>query len=207
MSKDNDYDDLYEDDVDGLLDLESPVAEVEEDDGDAFSREMFGPTGRGSPAMGRQSPYDLSRNANKSLRSVGLDETHLKDTTLWDTKLKEPQLQPQPKPKAVVRAAVRSPMVKAKPPQPPIKNYQINDEKAEEEADKLWRRLGHDPLRYHLPGGQFMYKLPNGMWAPIPPKGGTRKRSTRKNKRSNKNKRMKSRKSKRSNRKSKRSRR
>lgn len=94
--------------------------------------------------------------------------------------------EPKPKPPAKVVKAAR-PMVKAKPPQRPV-----SDEKAEAEADKFWMRMGHDPFRIRAPGGQFVYKLPDGSWAPIPwdripprpipvrsrPKGGTRKRST-----------------------------
>lgn len=183
MSKEEDYDDLYEDEVDGVLDLDAPNAEEEEeaDKGEAFGVEMFGPTGRGSPAMGHQSPYQLSRNAAASLRRVGFeDETHLKDTTAW-----EPQAQPRQKPKVVVRAAAV--MVKAKPPQkPPQKprppqeyrnQFSDNDEKAQEEADKFWLSMGHLPLRHRV--GEEYEKLMQERTRPQRNKGGTRKRNTR----------------------------
>lgn len=187
MSNDNeDYlDDSEILDFNENLDARAAQVQEEHDPSEAFGLEMFGPTGRGaSPAMGRQSPRDLSRNADKSLRSVGLDESHLKDTKTWDTKVNEPQPQPQPQPKSKSKLKPTPKVVKvakARPPQQYRNQYSDNDEKAEEESDKLWRMLGHDPLRYHLPGGQFIYKLPDGRWAPIPQgqKGGTRKRARR----------------------------
>jgi hypothetical protein len=56
------------------LDARAARAQEEHDPSEAFGLEMFGPTGRGSPDMDRQSPYQLSRNAAASLRSVGLDD-------------------------------------------------------------------------------------------------------------------------------------
>lgn len=205
FDEDNDdfdnFDDLYEDD------LESPAAEEgveeEEEEGDAFTREMFGPTGRGSPAMGRQSPRDLSRNADKSLRNVGFkDETHLKDTTAW-----EPQRQPQPQPKskpkskstpkAVVRSAVRTPMVKAKPSQENRNQFSDNskyDQDAQDAADKFWLSMGHLPLRHRV--GEEYEKMMQERARPQRNKGGTRKRNTRRrNKRSSKRNKRSSRKS------------
>ena len=121
--------------------------------------------------------------------------------------------EPKPKPPAKVVKAAPRPMVKAKPQQ---KNYQVSDEKAEENADNLWRMMGHKhPLNRYLPGARFVKQLPDGRWKEIPrneiildrkppPKGGTRKRtrsrvSRKRNKRSSRrrSKRSRSRKNKR----------
>ena len=160
------------------LDARAARAQEEHDPSDTFGLEMFGPTGRGSPAMGRQSPYQLSRNAAASLRSVGLDEKHLKETTAWDTKLNEPQ--PRKQEKAVVKAADR-PMVKAKP-RPENRNQFSDNDKydkdAQDAADKLWLRLGHPPLRHRI--GQQFEKLMQQRSRSQRNKGGTRKRNTKK---------------------------
>jgi hypothetical protein len=163
MSDDNEdsLDDHEIVDFNEELDARAAQAQEEHDPSEAFGLEMFGPTGRGaSPAMGRQSPRDLSRNAATSLGNVGLDETHLKDTTAWDTKVKEPRQQPK-----VVKAAPR-PMVKAKPPRS-SKNAELLAKKEaiyDAEVKKLWtmwaKRHGNIPPWYQR-------------------KGGTRKRSTR----------------------------
>lgn len=164
--------------------LEARAEAEETDPNEAFRLKMFGPTGRGaSPAMGRQSPYKLSRNAAASLRSVGFeDETHLKDTTAWDTKLEESQPRPEPRKqeKAVVKAEVR-PMVKAKP-RPENRNQFSDNDKydkdAEDAADKLWLRMGHLPLRHRI--GQQFEKLMQQRSHSQRNKGGTRKRNTKK---------------------------
>ena len=172
--------------------LEARAAAEETDPNEAFRLAMFGPTGRGSPDMDRQSPYQLSRNAAASLRRVGFeDETHLKDSTAWDTKLNEVRPQPQPQPrkqeKAVVKAEVR-PMVKAKP-RPENRNQFSDNDKydkdAQDAADKLWLRMGHLPLRHRI--GQQFEKLTQERSRLQRNKGGTRKRSRgsrRKSKRS-----------------------
>jgi hypothetical protein len=167
------------------LDARAAQAQEENDPGEAFGLEMFGPTGRGSPAMGRQSPYQMSRNAAASLRSVGLNESHLKDTKTWDTIVKEPQPQPQPKPQPkplpkVVKAEVR-PMSKAKPLQANRNQFYDNDKydrDAQVAADKLWLRMGHLPLRHRV--GEEYEKMMQERFRPQRNKGGTRKRSTKK---------------------------
>ena len=183
----NDFDDTE------ILDfnetLEARAAAEENDPNEAFGLKIFGPTGRGSPAMGRQSPYQLSRNAVASLRSVGLDESHLKDTEAWDTKLKEPRPQPQPQPRkqekaVVVKAEVR-PMVKAKP-RPENRNQFSDNDKYDKDAqvaaDKLWLRMGHLPLRHRV--GEEFAKLVQERSRPQRNKGGTRKKNTRRSRRS-----------------------
>jgi len=152
------------------LDARAAQAQEEHDPSDAFGLEMFGPTGRGSPAMGRQSPYQLSRNAAASLRRVGFkDEKHLKDTTAW-----EPQPQPRKQEKAVVKAEVR-PIVKARPPQQYRNQFSDNDENAQAAADKFWLRMGHLPLRHRV--GEEYEKMMQERSRPQRNKGGTRKRS------------------------------
>jgi hypothetical protein len=163
------------------LDARAARAQEEHDPSEAFGLEMFGPTGRGSPDMDRQSPYQLSRNAAASLRSVGLDdERHLKDPTAWDTKLKESQPQPRKQEKAVVKAAARSPMMKAKP-RPENRNQFSDNDKydkdAQDAADKLWLRMGHLPLRHRI--GQQFEKLMQERSHLQRNKGGTRKRARR----------------------------
>jgi hypothetical protein len=168
--------------------LEARAAAEETDPNEAFRLAMFGPTGRGSPDMDRQSPYQLSRNAAASLRRVGFeDETHLKDSTAWDTKLNEVRPQPRKQEKAVVKAEVR-PMVKAKP-RPENRNQFSDNDKydkdAQDAADKLWLRMGHLPLRHRI--GQQFEKLTQERSRLQRNKGGTRKRSRgsrRKSKRS-----------------------
>jgi hypothetical protein len=165
--------------------LEARAAAEKTDPNEAFRLAMFGPTGRGSPDMDRQSPYKLSRNAAASLRSVGFeDESHLKDTEAWDTKLNEPRPQPQPQPrkqeKVVVKAAPR-PMVKAKPRPENRNQFSDNDkydQAAQDAADKLWLRMGHLPLRHQI--GQQFEKLMQQRSHPQRNKGGTRKRNTKK---------------------------
>jgi hypothetical protein len=181
--------------------LEARAAAEETDPNEAFGLKIFGPTGRGSPAMGRQSPYQLSRNAAASLRSVGFeDESHLKDTRAWDTKVKEEEPQPKPKPlPKVVKAA------KARPPQQYRNQFSDNDENAQVAADKFWLSMGHPPLRHRV--GEEYEKMMQERARPQRNKGGTRKRNTKKrskksirrNKKSNrKNKRSSSRRSKKS---------
>lgn len=188
MSDDDDYlDDPEILDFNENLDARAAQAMEEHDPGEAFGLEMFGPTGRGSPAMGRQSPRDLSRNADKSLRSVGLDESHLKDTKTWDTIVKEAQPKPKPLPK-VVKAAPR-PMIKAKP-RPENRNQFFDNDKydrdAQVAADKLWLSMGHLPLRHRV--GEEYEKMMQERARPQRNKGGTRKRArSRRNKRSRKN--------------------
>jgi hypothetical protein len=207
MSKEEDYDDLYEDEVNGLLDLDASNAEEEEeeeeDKGDAFSRKMFGPTGRGSPAMDRQSPYQLSRNAAASLRNAGFkDEKHLKDITAWEPQARQ-------KPKAVVKAAAV--MVKAKPSPENRNQFSDNskyDQDAQDAADKLWLSMGHLPLRHRI-GQEWMKRMENISVRPQRNKGGTRKRrsSSSSRRRSKKSIRRNKRSSKRSSRSNKKSRR
>lgn len=184
----NDFDDPEMLDFDETL--EARAAAEETDPNEAFGLKMFGPTGRGaSPAMGRQSPYKLSRNAAASLRSVGFDdETHLKNTKAWDTKLNELQMQPQPQPrkqeKVVVKAEVR-PMSKAKPRPENRNQFSDNDKydkNAQDAADKLWLRMGHLPLRHRI--GEEFAKLVQERSRPQRNKGGTRKRNTRRSRRS-----------------------
>jgi len=184
MSDDNeDYlDDSEILDFNENLDARAAQAQEENDPNEAFGLEMFGPTGRGaSPAMGRQSPYQLSRNAAASLRSVGLDESHLKDTKTWDTKVKEEEPQPKPKPlPKVVKAAPRL-MAKAKPLQANRNQFYDNDKydrDAQVAADKLWLSMGHPPLR-HLVGQEYE-KMMQERARPQRNKGGTRKRNTKK---------------------------
>ena len=164
--------------------LEARAVAEETDPNEAFGLKIFGPTGRGSPAMGRQSPYQLSRNAAASLRRLGLDESHLKDTTAWDTKLEESQPQPRPRPqkqeKAVVVKAEVRPMVKAKP-RPENRNQFSDNDKydrdAQVAADKFWLSMGHPPLR-HLVGQEYE-RMMQERARPQRNKGGTRKRSAR----------------------------
>ena len=176
----NDFDDTE------ILDfnetLEARAAAEETDPNEAFGLKIFGPTGRGSPAMGRQSPYQLSRNAAASLRRVGFeDESHLKDTRAWDTKVKEEEPQPKPKPlPKVVKAAPRL-MAKAKPLQANRNQFYDNDKydrDAQVAADKLWLSMGHPPLR-HLVGQEYE-KMMQERARPQRNKGGTRKRNTKK---------------------------
>lgn len=98
MSNDdeNDYDDLYVDDV-NMLELNqvlpSTGARVEMEE-DAMSKavgdKLYGPTGRGSPEMRNISSYELSRYAGKALRDEGIkDNRHLKNTKAWDTKTEQ----------------------------------------------------------------------------------------------------------------------
>ena len=188
MSDDDDYlDDPEILDFNENLDARAAQAMEEHDPGEAFGLEMFGPTGRGSPAMGRQSPRDLSRNADKSLRSVGLDESHLKDTKTWDTIVKEAQPKPKPLPK-VVKAAPR-PMIKAKPRPENRNQFSDNskyDQDAQDAADKFWLSMGHLPLRHRV--GEEYEKMMQERARPQRNKGGTRKRArSRRNKRSRKN--------------------
>jgi hypothetical protein len=100
MSNDdeNDYDDLYVDDVD-MLELNqvlpSTGARVEMEE-DAMSKavgdKLYGPTGRGSPEMRNISPYELSRNSGKALRDEGIkDNRHLKNTKAWHPKSEQEQ--------------------------------------------------------------------------------------------------------------------
>ena len=184
--------------------LEARAAAEETDPNEAFGLKIFGPTGRGSPAMGRQSPYQLSRNAAASLRSVGFeDESHLKETTAWDTKLKEEEPQPKPKPLPKVVKAAPRPMAKATPLQANRNQFYDNDKydrDAQVAADKLWLSMGHLPLRHRV--GEEYEKMMQERARPQRNKGGTRKRNTRRrNKKSNK-KRRSNRKSKSSNKKS-----
>ena len=59
--------------------LEAREAAEETDPNEAFRLKMFGPTGKGSPVMGRQSPYELSRNAAQARRNEGFtDDKYLK---------------------------------------------------------------------------------------------------------------------------------
>ena len=160
--------------------LEARAAAEETDPNEAFGLKIFGPTGRGSPAMGRQSPYQLSRNAAASLRSVGFeDESHLKDTRAW-----EPQPQPRQKPKAVKAAKA----AKAKPLQANRNQFYDNDKydrDAQVAADKLWLSMGHLPLRHRV--GEEYEKMMQERVRSQRNKGGTRKRArTRRNKRSTK---------------------
>ena len=178
----SDDDDDYLDDPEILdfnenLDARAAEAQEENDSGEAFGVEMFGPTGRGSPAMGHQSPYQLSRNAAASLRSVGLDESHLKDTKTWDTKVKEEEPQPKPKPLPKVVKAAPRPMAKAKP-RPENRNQFSDNDKydrdAQVAADKFWLSMGHLPLRHRV--GQEYEKMMQERARPQRNKGGTRKR-------------------------------
>ena len=182
------------------LDARAAQAQEEHDPNEAFGLEMFGPTGRGSPAMGNQSPYQLSRNAAASLRNAGFkDEKHLKDITAW-----EPQPQPRQKPKAVKAAAAV--MVKAKPSPENRNQFSDNskyDQDAQDAADKFWLSMGHLPLRHRI--GQEWEKKMQERFRPQRNKGGTRKRA--RSRRSKKSIRRNKRSSKRSSRKSKRSRR
>jgi hypothetical protein len=60
--------------------LEARAAAVMNDPNEAFGIKMFGPTGRGSPVMGRQSPYELTRNAAQARRNEGFtDDNYLKN--------------------------------------------------------------------------------------------------------------------------------
>jgi hypothetical protein len=185
----SDDDDDYLDDPEILdfnenLDARAAEAQEEHDPGEAFGVEMFGPTGRGaSPAMGRQSPYQLSRNAAASLRNAGFkDEKHLKDITAWEPQ-PQPQPQPRQKPKAVKAA-------KAKPLQANRNQFYDNDKydrDAQVAADKFWLSMGHPPLRHRV--GEEYEKMMQERARPQRNKGGTRKRNTKKrrsNKRSSK---------------------
>jgi hypothetical protein len=95
MSQD-DYDDLYVDDID-MLELNEKLpntkarATMEEDAmSKAVGEKLYGPTGRGSPEMRNISPYELSRYAGKALRNEGIkDDRHLKNTKAWDPKSEE----------------------------------------------------------------------------------------------------------------------
>ena len=92
MSQD-DYDDLYVDDID-MLELNKNLpntaarATMEEDAmSKAVGEKLYGPTGRGSPEMRNKSPYELFRYAGKALRDEGIkDDRHLKNTKAWDPK-------------------------------------------------------------------------------------------------------------------------
>jgi hypothetical protein len=95
MSQD-DYDDLYDDDVDmsevnEKLPNTGARVEIEEDAmSKAVGDKLYGPTGRGSPEMINKSPYELSRNSGKALRNEGIkDNRHLKNTKAWDTKTEQ----------------------------------------------------------------------------------------------------------------------
>jgi len=199
MSDDND--DYLNDpeilDFNENLDARAAQAQEENDPNEAFGLEMFGPTGRGaSPAMGRQSPYQLSRNAAASLRSVGLDESHLKDTKTWDTKVKEEEPQPKPKPLPKVVKAAPRPMAKAKPLQANRNQFYDNDKydrDAQVAADKLWLSMGHPPLR-HLVGQEYE-RMMQERARPQRNKGGTRKRARRRSIRRSRKSRKSSRKS------------
>jgi hypothetical protein len=88
----DDYDDLYVDDVD-MLELNqvlpSTGARVEMEE-DAMSKavgdKLYGPTGRGSPEMRNISPYELSRNSGKALRNEGIkDNRQLKNKKFRQT--------------------------------------------------------------------------------------------------------------------------
>jgi len=199
MSDDNeDYlDDSEILDFNENLDARAAQAQEENDPNEAFGLEMFGPTGRGaSPAMGRQSPYQLSRNAAASLRSVGLDESHLKDTKTWDTKVKEEEPQPKPKPLPKVVKAAPRPMAKAKPLQANRNQFYDNDKydrDAQVAADKLWLSMGHPPLR-HLVGQEYE-RMMQERARPQRNKGGTRKRARRRSIRRSRKSRKSSRKS------------
>jgi hypothetical protein len=179
------------------LEARAARAQEEHDPGEAFGLEMFGPSGRGaSPAMGRQSPYQLSRNAAASLRNAGFkDEKHLKDITAWEPE-PEPQPKPQPKPKPkAVKAA------KAIPLQANRNQFYDNDKydrDAQVAADKFWLSMGHLPLRHRV--GEEYEKMMQERARPQRNKGGTRKRarrsraskksrSSKKSKRSSRNKR------------------
>jgi hypothetical protein len=204
----NEDEDYFDDpemlDFDDPETLEARAVAEETDPNEAFGLKIFGPTGRGSPAMGRQSPYQLSRNAAASLRRLGLDESHLKDTTAWDTKLEESQPQPRPRPqkqeKAVVVKAEVRPMVKAKP-RPENRNQFSDNDKydkdAQDAADKLWLRMGHLPLRHRV--GEEYEKMmqersrPQRNNRPERNKGGTRKRSARRSRRAYKKRTMRKR--------------
>jgi len=114
MSQD-DYDDLYDDDVDMLevnenlpstgaraatftdvdmLELNQVLpntgarAAMEEDPmSKKVGEKLYGLDGRGSPEMRNISPYELSRNSGKALRDQGIkDNRHLKNTRAWDPK-------------------------------------------------------------------------------------------------------------------------
>ena len=180
--RDEDYfDDPEMLDFDETLEARAAQAQEENDPNEAFGLEMFGPTGRGSPAMGRQSPYQLSRNAAASLRRVGFeDETHLKDPTAWDTKVKEEEPQPKPKPLPKVVKAAPRPMIKAKP-RPENRNQFSDNDKydrdAQVAADKFWLSMGHLPLRHRV--GQEYEKMMQERARPQRNKGGTRKRNKR----------------------------
>ena len=199
MSDDNeDYlDDSEILDFNENLGARAAQAQEENDPNEAFGLEMFGPTGRGaSPAMGRQSPYQLSRNAAASLRSVGLDESHLKDTKTWDTKVKEEEPQPKPKPLPKVVKAAPRPMAKAKPLQANRNQFYDNDKydrDAQVAADKLWLSMGHPPLR-HLVGQEYE-RMMQERARPQRNKGGTRKRARRRSIRRSRKSRKSSRKS------------
>ncbi len=92
----NDYDDLYDDDVDMLEvneKLPNTGARVEMEE-DAMSKavgdKLYGLDGRGSPEMRNKSPYELSRNSGKALRDEGIkDNRHLKNPKAWDTKTEQ----------------------------------------------------------------------------------------------------------------------
>ena len=92
----NDYDDLYVDDVD-MLELNQVLPstgarfEMEEDAmSKAVGDKLYGPTGRGSPEMRNISPYELSLNSGKALSNEGIkDNRHLKNTKAWDTKTEQ----------------------------------------------------------------------------------------------------------------------
>lgn len=100
MSRDdeNDYDDLYVDDVD-MLELNQVLpstgarATMEEDAmSKAVGDKLYGPTGRGSPEMRNISPYELSRYAGKALRYEGIkDDRHLKNTKAWHPRSEQQQ--------------------------------------------------------------------------------------------------------------------
>ena len=99
MSRDDDdYDDLYVDDID-MLELNEKLpntkarATMEEDAmSKAVGEKLYGPTGRGSPEMRNISPYELSRYAGKALRNEGIkDDRHLKNTKAWHPKSEQQQ--------------------------------------------------------------------------------------------------------------------
>jgi hypothetical protein len=165
------------------LDARAAEAQEENDPGEAFGVEMFGPTGRGSPAMGHQSPYQLSRNAAASLRNAGFkDEKHLKDITAWEPQ-PQPKSKPQPQPKP---KAVKAAKAKATPLQANRNQFYDNDKydrDAQVAADKFWLSMGHLPLRHRV--GEEYEKMMQERARPQRNKGGTRKRNTRRrNKRS-----------------------
>lgn len=187
----SDDDDDYLDDSEILdfnekLDARAAEAQEEHDPGEAFGVEMFGPSGRGaSPAMGRQSPYQLSRNAAASLRNAGFkDEKHLKDITAWEPQPQpQPQPKPQPKPKPKVVKAAKA---KAKPSQENRNQFSDNDKydrDAQVAADKFWLSMGHLPLRHRV--GEEYEKMMQERARPQRNKGGTRKRNKRNKRKSN----------------------